>query len=521
MNFSIKKFFLSFTTTYRAALISGVLFGTSYIPLPPWALFFCLVPLWNSWRTETSLKKVFLSGWITQFVFTLIGFHWIAHTTVEFGHMPWGIGIITLFLFCAHASLQIPIAGVVWARFFKDKGRLSSYVGLALLTFLFECLYPQIFWWNFGYPWFWAKLPAYNFADIIGFQGLSALTLIINALFLYCFLSKSHKKKYSQLIAGLIIFNLAGYFWGLRWPKPDSSVKISIIQANIGNFEKFASETNSDFRTPIVQKYFELTRRSLQSEPNPDFILWPETAFPSNLHESARSRFFQSQLRTFISSTEKPFLAGGYTELPNDGPYYNSLFYFNSKGEIQEAYNKSHLLAFGEYFPGSEYFPFLKNLIPEVSDFGRGQGPSILTHTFASNEQLKIGPQICYEGLFPNFSKGLSNKGAQIMVNVTNDSWFGHTFESYQHLYMTLARAIEYRRPLVRSTNTGISAVVTADGKVILQSPQEKEWFATIDVPYQKQPEETFYAHWGFYLTYALSALGLIVSYLRSHVFKP
>jgi apolipoprotein N-acyltransferase len=248
-------------------------------------------------------------------------------------------------------------------------------------------------------------------------------------------------------------------------------------------------------------------------------ILWPETAFPSNLHETALTRYFPSQLKTFIAANEKPFLVGGYREIP-DGPYYNSLFYINKNGEILENYDKSHLLAFGEYLPGSQYLPFLKDWLPEISDFGRGPGPSTLTHTSTTGEKVLFGPQICYEGLFPYFSKGLENKGAQIFVNVTNDSWFGHTFESYQHLYMTLARAIEFRRPLVRSTNTGISAVVTHKGEVILKSPQEEEWFATIDVPYQKNPDETFYAHIGFYLTYELAVFALIVCFLKTNVFK-
>lgn len=110
--------------------------------------------------------------------------------------------------------------------------------------------------------------------------------------------------------------------------------------------------------------------------------------------------------------------------------------------------------------------------------------------------------------------------GAQIFVNVTNDSWFGHTFEPYQHLYMTLARAIEFRCPIVRSTNTGISAVVTSKGEMILQSPQEVEWFASIDVPFESNPHPTVYSGFGFYLVHIFSILGLALSYLKVHVFK-
>src|SRR5690606_34608594 len=179
-------------------------------------------------------------------------------------------------------------------------------MGLALLTFVVDAVYPQIFPWNFGYPLVWYKLPIYNFADVIGFQGLSAIVLIINACVLYLATIRASKIKIAQFVLGLLALHILGYVWGLRWPEGSERLKTTIIQANIGNFEKFISEQNSDFRTPIIQKYFELTRRSLQSEHHPDFIIWPETAFPANLHSSVSNQYFQSQLKTFVASIEKP-----------------------------------------------------------------------------------------------------------------------------------------------------------------------------------------------------------------------
>ena len=114
-----------------------------------------------------------------------------------------------------------------------------------------------------------------------------------------------------------------------------------------------------------------------------------------------------------------------------------------------------------------------------VADFKRGPGPSIKNYN-----GIKIGPQICYEALYPSFSKGLSDLGAEIIVNVTNDSWFGWWQEPYQHLYMTLARGIEFRRPVIRSTNTGISTVMLANGKILEKSPIGEEWQQNYRIPY-------------------------------------
>ena len=107
-----------------------------------------------------------------------------------------------------------------------------------------------------------------------------------------------------------------------------------------------------------------------------------------------------------------------------------------------------------------------------------------------------MGAQICYESLFPEFSRSLANLGAQFIVNVTNDSWYGSWQEPYQHMYMTLARGIEFRRPVLRVTNTGISTVSLASGEILERSPIHQPWTGIYEVPYLTKPTETFYQHW-------------------------
>ncbi len=148
-----------------------------------------------------------------------------------------------------------------------------------------------------------------------------------------------------------------------------------------------------------------------------------------------------------------------------------------------------------KYFPGAIWFPKLKELFPEVADFGRGNGPQILTLG-----QFRLGAQICYEGLFDWFSRDLANKGAQMIVNATNDSWYDLRMEPKQHGYMTLARAIEVRRPLIRSTNTGISTVILANGNILEQSPLHQEWYHLYEVPYMESPPATVFMGWGYWL---------------------
>ncbi len=144
-----------------ASIVSGILIGTSYIPFPPWAILFAMVPLWSFWvNRNLSYKKVFLYGFITQFVLSIIGSHWIIHTVVEFGKMPYFVGVIALIGFAATQNLHIPLAGIVWKALKKPLNltKPMSFVILGILTAILEGILPMIFDWNLGYTWLYSKL---------------------------------------------------------------------------------------------------------------------------------------------------------------------------------------------------------------------------------------------------------------------------------------------------------------------------------------------------------------------------
>ncbi|HND84732.1 MAG TPA: nitrilase-related carbon-nitrogen hydrolase [Pseudobdellovibrionaceae bacterium] len=139
------------------------------------------------------------------------------------------------------------------------------------------------------------------------------------------------------------------------------------------------------------------------------------------------------------------------------------------------------------------------------------------------NLNIKVGPQICYEGLFPQFSTGLARRGAEVIVNVTNDSWYGYPFEPRQHLYMTFARAVETRLPLVRSTNSGSSGAITAQGKVLLASPTDTHWWGAVEVPLTSKPQLSFYSKFGHreVLIWVVLLIAILVHSQWKRVTKP
>jgi apolipoprotein N-acyltransferase len=489
------------------AILSGIMIGTSYIPFPPWAIFFCFVPLWRDWLklaesgVQGSYRKIWWRGWVTQFLLTLIGFNWVAHTVHEFGHLPWVAAVFCLFGFCAFANLHIPIAGVLWfavSRLAKLNRRQKMLLLPAVLAAC-EWTFPMIFDWNFGYTWLYARFPGVHWADVVGIQGLSHIGIFANLFFLW--IAESERsilwkaRQVGWFVAGFMVFNALGYWHYKQLPVEDAHVRVAVVQANIGNFEKQVAQSGLAFRGPIIHKFLDLSRQALTQNGPADLVFWPETAFPDLL---STDRIYSLYLRDLSQLTQEfhtTLVTGAFGIQPN-GQYTNSLFVIGPDGQIAKpSYAKTVLLAFGEYFPGANYFPILLKWFPEVGNFGRGPGPTVIT-----SGPLHLGAQICYEGLFDWFARGLADKGAQIVANVTNDSWYGTWQQPYQHGYMTLSRGLEIRRAVVRSTNTGISTVISPRGEIQEFSPLNQEWTHVYDLPYYTQPPRTLFERIGYIL---------------------
>jgi apolipoprotein N-acyltransferase len=488
-------------SSYRLPLLSGLLLGTSNIPFPPWALLFCFVPLWLFWLREGSVRKILWGGWLTQFLFCLVGFHWVAHTAHEFGHMPWPAAVLVLLLFCAFGHLFVVLAGLAFALL-RDRLRLSRGAQMALLpcvTALLWRIVPMIFPWNLGYPWMGARLPAFQLAEFVGFEGLGVLTLFLNLALLAAW-ERRKERKGAYLLGGtaalLLLLNGAGWIAGKGQPTPDATARILVVQGNIGNLEKVSAETREDAREEILRRYFRLTRIGLTREEGraPDFAVWPETAFSGTILTGRRHAGYTAVLSEFVQRNGTPLITGALRRDAGTGGKSNSMVFIGRDGWMTDPpYDKTRLLVFGEYVPLSRSLPGVRRWFPWAGNFAPGPGPGI--RRIAG---IRVGPQICYEGLFPELSRELAGQGAQVFVNVTNDSWFGTTAEPYQHLVMTLARGIEFRRPVVRATNTGISAAMTANGTEMNRSPLQEEWTHLYEIPYRKEPPPTFYQEYGF-----------------------
>jgi apolipoprotein N-acyltransferase len=491
------------------AVIAGIIIGLSYIPGPIFLNWIAFIPFFYFLHSQTSFAKILLGAWITQFLLTMIGFHWVGYTISEFGRMPGWIGYLGLIGFCSFANIHFVVAAGIYKKVVKTPSWISlAWFGLLFVTL--EIFFPMIFPWNMGYPWIPSFFPIKQLADTIGVFGLSLITLATN-IWIYTILQSQTKKKLITIgLAVFAVLNILGFIKQKMWEGSDRTLRALVVQANIGNLLKYKAEKEGKFQNEIINEYLTMTHEALKEE-KVDLIVWPETAMPIFVNLGRMDSAHTKRIADTARIHNAEIFTGVYSYKGED--VFNSIAYVSTQGIVTHLYSKSILLAFGEYFPGTERWPYFKNLVekivPAVSHFARGEGPT----AFKVQPNFVVGPQVCYEGLDTFYNQQIVKAGANILINVTNDSWFGTTFEPYQHLYMTLARAIEYRRPMIRSTNTGISTAITASGQILGLSPIKKKWHKIYEIPLLVQPGNSIYGITASLQSYLLLLLTIALGY--------
>jgi len=359
----------------------------------------------------------------------------------------------------------------------KNHNALIKYTSFTITLFLAELGRGHLFTgfpWNlYGYTWIEIK-PIANTAHVLTIYFLTFLTIswaITPAILA--------NKKSNILAKTVILFWALGsftaaYIYGqnhintIEVPRADSKIiNIAVIQPNIKQSEKWKPEKQSE----NFQKLLTLTREAateLQKHElqNSTLFVWPETAIANNV---LNSEWAISQIKQILSLLpQDTYLLTGALRYREKNQYFNSIIVFNKNAEIVNIYDKSHLVPFGEYMPLSKIIDIAP--IVGFQGFQKGNAPILLS----INEAFSIFPLICYEVIFPHktFQK-LNNKNSAVIVNVTNDAWYGDSAGPYQHLVQAQFRAIENRAVLIRSANTGISAVISPTGvlreKIALQ----------------------------------------------------
>ncbi|HCG77278.1 MAG: apolipoprotein N-acyltransferase [bacterium (Candidatus Ratteibacteria) CG_4_10_14_3_um_filter_41_18] len=409
--------------------------------------WFALIPLFLAIR---DFRYSFFSGYLFGLIFFGGSLFWLANVT--------RIGFLVLILYLSLYPGLFAFLFTKWnlpAKNFFGAGLwiLLEYVESHFLT---------------GFPWLllgysqYKNLRFIQISSIFGAYIVSGLVVLINIGLSQLFFKqkKSIATKMPKVSIALSFFILLlAFFFGIGQMKKISGItakeiKVSLVQGNIPSLQKwetFSKEKN-------IKIYSALTEKAAKN--NPDLVIWPESAISTylKLDRPIQKRLFE------LAKAKKFYLLAGSLD-QRSGKNYNSAFLISPQGRIKDTYDKIHLVPYGEYVLGGESFPFLKRFVAKaagfIPDFSPGEN-----YTIFSLPEGNFATLICFEDIFSELSRRFTKKGANFLVNITDDSWFGD-FGASQHFAAAVFRAVENRRYLLRTANTGLSAIIAPWGEIL------------------------------------------------------
>ena len=456
------------------AIASGLALGLAFpkfdLNLLAWV---ALIPLLYAIEGERP-SRVFGYSMLQGFVFFVVSLYWAVIPLHSFADAPLWVAIGPMLLLAAVEALFVA-ASVAAASLVTRRLRLSLVLTLPVAWTAFEWLRS---WFPIGFPWNLLGYAAYRnlgliqFAEITGVYGVSALIVFFNAV-IYIVLTAppaANRLKIRSLSALTALMITAIVFSGIRMAElqnqsHDGALKIAMVQGDIPQSIKW----DPNFRGSSFKVYVDQTLRAAKD--HPDLIVWPEAAaafyfqptdqYPPGLESDSQYRAATLEL---ARKANTPILFGAPAFHIGNGQVnsFNRAYLVSADGKIVDFYDKIELAPFAEYVPARKLFGFFVNkIVVGLGEFAPGH-----RQTLFEVKGAKLAVLICYEGIFPDLSRRAVDQGANLLLNITNDAWYGNSSAPYQLLAMSAMRSVETHTPMVRVANTGISTVILPDGKI-------------------------------------------------------
>lgn len=463
-----------------------------------------LVPL-HILLHEIPPKRALWYGWLSGTLAFAGTVTWVITAMHQFGQVPMMISAGLMLLLAMYLGLYWGL--YAWGYvIFQQKSPNLVWLGAPALWVALEFIRTYAF---SGFPWAllgysqYQWLPIIQFADLTGVYGISFLLVMgngaITSLLLWIFVPTHQTPSlkpwlpifcFACTLSVILIYGI----WRMHQESLlDTSAKtlsIGLVQANIDQAVKW----NEAYRESTLQRYATLSRRAGKEI---DLLVWPEAATPFLFEQEPA---YQEEILAIAKELQSPLLFGSPTlRFHQDGrPYlFNSAFMVTSEGDISGRYDKRHLVPFGEYIPLRSILFFLDKLVVGIGDFQAGRGPMTMSLPAApSQDAPKFGVAICFEVIFPALVRQMAREGANFLVTITNDAWFGESAAPYQHFGMVVFRAVENRLAFARAANTGISGFISPNGQILTRTPIFSEQAVTGSLPLRFHPP-TFYAKFG------------------------
>lgn len=433
------------------------------------------------------------------------GVSWVYVSISGFGGMPLAANLFLMGALIAYLALYSGLFAWCYQRFFAKATLVNLLLASPALWLITDWLRG---WVMTGFPWLWLGYsqidsPLASFAPIGGVELLTLLLLVSSGAFAYMLIHK----RWSMALLPLVLFSTGFGLSSFDWvaPQADKTTKVALIQGNVDQNLKWLPSQ----RWPTIMKYTDLSRENWDA----DIIVWPEAAIP------ALEVDLPSYLRNLDSAAKMndSAIITGVVNQSEDGQFYNSILsvgvtaYGDYQFDLSKRYHKHHLLPFGEFVPFEQ---LLRPLAPffnlPMSSFSRGTfvQPNIRANGF------HLAPALCYEIIFNEQVRQNVTDETDFLLTLSNDAWFGHSIGPLQHMEIARMRALELGKPLIRSTNNGLTAVTDHKGKIVASIPQfetavlRAELTPTLgQTPYQR------FGTWPIYLWVAgILCLALLVN---------
>jgi len=476
-----------------AAVLSGLTLTASFPPgSTDWLAWIALVPLLAAMQAQTP-SRCFRLGFVAGLVHFLSLIYWIIVVLGSYGGLNLFLSLLLLIALSSYLALYPALFGLLHP-FLRDArlGLLLSAGAWVGLEYLRGRLLTGLPWCFLGHSQA-ARIHLIQICDLVGVHGVGYLVAAVNLLVFHVVFGRragGRQAFAAQVGVVAVLLALAFGYGRLKTREPaqgtsfSAPVRTAIIQGNIDQSRKWLPA----HQEKTLDTYRRLSHRA--AEQDPDLIVWPETAVPF---------FFQDPSRLSAGVLAVPEVTGAdllfgspaYKGSGRRTQYANRAYLLSAEDRRVERYDKVHLVPFGEYVPLQRFLPFVHRLVPAAGDFSPGDRVEPLDAPGYS-----AGVLICYEAIFPGLARRQVLEGADLLVNLTNDAWFGPTSAPFQHLSMSVFRAVETRRPLVRAANTGISAFVDTRGRVVRKSGLFQEAVLLSEVRPSHIPL-TPYVRWG------------------------
>ncbi len=409
-------------------------------------------PLLIALTTCESRRSAAAAGYVAGLCFFGGSCYWIVSTMTVYGGLsaPLAAGVFGLFVavFAGHTALF-----ALWTRIHVERFGIRGVLLAAPTWVAVELLQSHLVFG--GFPWMLAGYALAPFAGLLqvvawtGVYGLSFLLVGVGSLIAFGVRARDGR---ALALAGAVI--VLGFV--LPAPPvetPSDPFGVRVVQTHIDIEQSWAA----DDRVRLMDALEALT---VEAGPGVDLVVWPETPAPFRMDGGS---FFERRALAIAGRLDSNFLFG-YIDSIGQMPS-NSAGVVAPSGEQVARYDKIHLVPFGEYVPLRSVLFFAESMVRNVGDFAPG-----VEHTVSRVGGRRLAATICYEDVFPGLIRRFTGRGAEVIVNITNDGWFGETSAPYQHLRMSRVRAAENRRYIVRAANTGVSAIIDPYGNIVART---------------------------------------------------